>query len=128
MRLNFRKIVFLTLILGVLGGGYVFIVVPAYLERRELRTDIRLKKRALADLAVATRTAQELNREAANVRLAIARFTTSLPREAQLTEIVSGLSAAAARNNLRVESVEPARIDHLQDFSREPIHLVLRGD
>jgi Tfp pilus assembly protein PilO len=128
MKFGVREIVFVSLILAVIGWGYFFVYVPATVERRELRADIRMKNRALADLAVATVGAKELNHRAELTRQTIEQFTRHLPPERDAIQIVRDLSKGAVQNELTLHSIESLPIERLAIYSQQPIRMSLSGD
>src|ERR1035441_10564350 len=107
MKMSLRENFVLVLALAVVCAGYYFIYLPASVHRNELRTDIRLNQRALADLAQDAISARELDRKAAQMRREIAHFTSNLPAESGVSQIVDDFSQAAIQNHLTLQRIEP---------------------
>jgi Tfp pilus assembly protein PilO len=128
MKLGLREMFVLMLTLGVLCAGYFFVYVPSSIQWNELRADIRLNQRALADLAIATRNAHELDSNAAAMRREIAHFTQGLPPETKLPEMVEDFSRAARQNHLMVQRIDAQKRMRLAIYSQQTVRILLSGD
>lgn len=128
MKIGVRELLFLVLMLGVLGGSYVFAFSRADLDRKALRADIRTKKKALADLMVATAGVDDLNRKAADLQKAIEFFKSKLPQEREMDKILDELSNIAGENNLKTRTIKPLKIERAPGYSEQPISMSLSGD
>jgi Tfp pilus assembly protein PilO len=128
MKLGVREILVLMMTLAVLVAGHVLIFVPASLERGDLRADIRIKQRALADLASATFSARALDRRADQMRHDLLHFTRALPPEQSAARIVDEFSQAADHNRLSLDRIEPQTLQRLPMYSQRPVHVRLSGD
>jgi Tfp pilus assembly protein PilO len=128
MKLGVREILVLMMTLAVLTAGHVLVFVPASMERGDLRADIRIKQRALADLAAATLSAKELDRRADQTRHEILHFTRTLPPEQSAARIVDDFTQAADHNRLSIERIEPLELQRLPIYSQRPVRIRLSGD
>jgi Tfp pilus assembly protein PilO len=128
MKMSLRENFVLVLALAVLCAGYYFIYLPASVHRNELRADIRLNQRALADLAQDAVSARELDRKAAQMRREIAHFTSNLPAESGVSQIVNDFSQAAIQNHLTLQRIEPLNRVRLAIYSQQVLRIRLSGD
>jgi Tfp pilus assembly protein PilO len=128
MRLGIREFFFLVLALAVIGGTYFFVFVPTTIERRILRADIRLKKKALADLALADAAARELNAKAERLRVSLQQFTSTLPSQKQADQIVKDLSQTAESDHLDLKSFDTQPAESLPGFARQTVQMKVAGD
>jgi len=97
-------------------------------QRKALRADIRVKKKALADLMVATAGVDDLNRKAGELEHAIEFFRSKLPQEREMDKILDELSNIASENNLKTKTIKPLKIERSPGYSEQPIQMSLSGD
>jgi type IV pilus assembly protein PilO len=128
MKIGIREILFVLLMLGVLAGSYVFAFSRADLQRKALRADIRLKKKALADLMVATAGIDDVNRKTEDLQHAIEFFKSKLPQEREMDKILDEVSNIAAENSLKTKTIKPLKIERSPGYSEQPIQMSLSGD
>jgi Tfp pilus assembly protein PilO len=128
MKMGLRENFVLVLALVVLCAGYFFVYLPSSVRRNELRADIRLNQRALADLAAETINARELDGKAAQMRREIAHFTSNLPPEPSVSKIVDDFSQAARQNHLTLQRIEPLKRVRVTIYSRQTVRIRLSGD
>ena len=128
MKIGLREILFLLIMLCVLGGSYVFAFSRPDLERKALRADIQQKRKALADLTVATAGIDDLNNKAADLQRAIEFFKSKLPQEREMDKILDELSNIAAENSLKTKTIKPLKIERAPGYSEQPISMSMSGD
>lgn len=128
MRNRFREFLFLTAMFTLLGCSYAFVRNSASTKRAELEADMAAKRRAIAEFQQSATGVEAMQTRMADVRKSIDDFQRHLPRQEQISDIITSLSRLAAANSLVTQSIKTLAPGQLASFGEQPVELSLTGD
>ena len=128
MRCGIREMVFVALMLCLLGASYFFVFKPAGEKRLEQQAEIGAKKKALADLKLATAGISDLERKIKELQEAIHFFEKKLPAQKEIDNILKEVWQMAERNSLQTKTIKTLRVEKSAGYSEQPIQMSLSGD
>jgi type IV pilus assembly protein PilO len=128
MRIGIRELIFLSVVMGIMGGAYFFVFKPATEKRARLTTSIRAGQKELSDLRVATANVSDVERKIQELEQAIKFFEDKLPEQRELDTIVRDMSLKAERASLKTEHFKTLKLEKNAGYTELPIELHLSGD
>jgi type IV pilus assembly protein PilO len=128
MKLGFRELIFLCVMVGLLACTYWFVFNKANERRQNLLTQIDEKQKALTNLKQATAGVQDLSRKISELQQAIDFFESKLPQEKEVDKILKEVWQMAEANSLRTKTVKTTRSERASNYSEQPIQMNLEGD
>ena len=128
MKLGFREILFVSVMVGLLACTYLFVFKKSNANRISLRQDMETKKQMLANLQRSTAGIDDLDRRLAELQQAIIFFEGKLPQEKEIDKILREVSQIAEANSLQTKMVKTLKSERGPNYSEQPIQLHLAGD
>lgn len=128
MRLGFRELVFMSIILGLMACSYLFIFRPANDKRVARQADIAAKQKVLADFHRSTGETEDLMRRGGELKQAITFFEKKLPQEKEIDKILKEVSQMAEANSLQTRQFKTLKTDRAAGYCELPIQMSLSGD
>lgn len=128
MKLGFRELLFLTVMLGLFGSTYFMVFRKANTKRENLKAEIIKKQKALADLKRSTAGIDDLERKINELQDAISFFESKLPKEKEIDEILDSLSRLATANALTTRTIKTLKPETAATFREQPIQMAVSGD
>jgi type IV pilus assembly protein PilO len=128
MKLGFREILFLTVMLGLFGCTYFMVFKKANAKREDLKAQIARKQKALADLRRSTTGVEDLARKIDELQQAITFFESKLPKEKEIDDILDSLSRLASANSLTTKTIKTLKQETAANFHEQPIQMSVAGD
>lgn len=128
MKLGFREILFLAVMLGLFGCTYFMVFKKANARRADLRAEISKKQKSLADLKRSTSGIDDLARKIEELQQAIAFFESKLPKEKEIDDILESLSRLASANSLTTKTVKTLKPEAAANYREQPIQMSVSGD
>jgi type IV pilus assembly protein PilO len=128
MRLGFREILFLTVMLALFGCTYFMVFRKANTKRDNLRAEIVKKQKSLADLKRSTAGVEDLARKITELQDAISFFESKLPKEKEIDDILDSLSRLASVNSLTTRTVKTLKPETAANYREQPIQMWVSGD
>ena len=127
MKFGFRELIFLTLMAGLVGAAYFFVINPLYVKRQAYIKDTDEKKSQLANLQQSTAGISDLGKRIDELQKAITFFEGKLPQERELDKILREVAEKADKNNLATKTVKPDKAQRGPNYSELPITINLAG-
>ncbi len=128
MKFGIREIVFVTLMLALLGGTYVFVFSKTNAKRQELKADTALKQKMMGDLQAATAGIEDMNVKIDELSRAVNFFEQKLPQEKDIGDILQQVWDMAKTNSLQSKTVKPDKAEPGPNYCELPIQMSLSGD
>lgn len=128
MKLGFREIIFVSVMLAVLVCAYTFVFKKTNEKREALVADIESKQKVLNNLSQATAGIDDLNRKTQELEKAIKFFQSKLPQEREVDKILQDVWQMAAANSLESKTVKMQKTEKTANYSEQPIQMSLSGD
>ncbi|HZZ44055.1 MAG TPA: type 4a pilus biogenesis protein PilO [Tepidisphaeraceae bacterium] len=128
MKLGFREILFVCVIVGLLACTYLFVFKKAVAHRADLRAEIDRKETALSNLRQATAGVEDLNKMVVDLEQAIHFFDSKLPQEKEVDQILKEVWQLAAANNLTTKTIKTMKSEMNANYNELPIQLALSGN
>ena len=88
MNSNFRKFVFLVLLVGLGAVGYQYMIKPANKNLADQQAKVEAKMEQLQKFQEATAAAEDLNKQLEKLEEAIQFFESKLPPTSQIHEVL----------------------------------------
>ena len=128
MKLGFRELLFVCVIVGLLACTYQFIFKPSAARRAELSTEIERKETALANLRQATAGVDDLNKMISDLEQAIKFFDSKLPQEREVDKVLKEVWQLAEANTLQTKTIKTMKAEPNASYNELPIQLSLSGN
>jgi Tfp pilus assembly protein PilO len=128
MKLGFREIVFVGVMLGLLACAYLFVFKKTSEKRSALVADIESKQKVLNNLSQATAGIDDLSRKTQELEKAITFFQSKLPQEREVDQILQDVWQMAAANSLESKTVKMQKTEKTSSYSEQPIQMSLSGN
>lgn len=128
MKLGFREILFLVLLLAMPVAAYFFVFEPRNQEIEAAYAEIAKKQAKLQQLERATRSIEDLGEEIVNLQDAISVFEQKLPEAREVEVILKELANMAAQNRLRLTSLQTEKQEIKSSYSELPLRMRIVGD
>jgi type IV pilus assembly protein PilO len=128
MKLGFRELVFLGLMLGLVVCGYLFVLKPPAEKRMVRQAEMATRVQALSDLRQRTVGIVDVERKIEELQQAIVFFESKLPQEKEIDKILKEVWQMAEANALRTRTIRTLRSEKAAGYSEQPIQMSLAGD
>ena len=128
MKFGLREIIFLNLMLGLVAASWWFGFNKVTERKDQLRADMAVKQRELADLQEATADVADLERQIEDLQRAIDFFEGKLPREKEVNDLLREVSRAAESSQLEIRKFEPVKTIRGSHYSELPVRIQLAGE
>ena len=128
MKLGYREIILVAVLLAMLGGSYVFLFQKANVKRQALQAETRQEEQTLETVRQATAGIDDMNRKIAEMQKQIAFFQSRLPAEREVDKILKEVWQMAGANNLSTQTVKTQPSVHNDNYSEQPIEMNLSGN
>jgi type IV pilus assembly protein PilO len=128
MKLGFRELLFVCVVLGLLACTYLFVFKKANERRAELRAEIERKETALTNLRQATAGVDDLTKMVTDLEQAIKFFDSKLPQEREVDQILKEVWQLAEANSLQTKTIKTMRAETNASYNELPIQLALSGN
>lgn len=128
MRLGFRELIFILLLLAVPVGAYFFVFQPRNEQIVQARQEIASKQKKLMQLEAATMKIKDLGQEIDKLSEAIEVFEQKLPAERETEVILKEVWELATRHGLMPRSVRTDKVIEGSLYSTLPIQMSIVGN
>ncbi len=128
MKLGFRELLFLLLLLAVPMGAYMWIFKPANAHIEQQRQEIDAKTQKLASLRKALVGIKDLNDEVKKLREAVDFFEAKLPKHHEIHRVLEQVTKIAERHRLDTRLFKTLKPHPLAAYSEQPIELEVAGN
>ncbi len=128
MRFGVREIIFVNLMLALLGASWWFGFKKVEDRKLDLRAEMSVKQKELADLEEATADVADLQKQIEDLQQAIDFFEGKLPREKEVNDLLRDVSNAARQSQLEIRQFEPMTTARGSHYNELPVRIVLAGD
>jgi type IV pilus assembly protein PilO len=128
MKLGFRELLFVCVIVGLLACTYLFVFKKSAARRAELAQEIDRKETALTNLKQATAGVEDLNKMVSDLEQAIKFFDSKLPQEREVDQILEEVWKLAKANSLETKTVKQMKVESNANYNELPIQLGLSGN
>jgi Tfp pilus assembly protein PilO len=134
MKFGIREIIFLVLLVTIPLSAWALAFRPAKTRNEEMTRQIEAQRTKLADLNRATGTIGDMEAEIASLDEAIGYFSTKLPSEKEMDQVIRELWRLAEANELTTKSIRPlyekaaVRLTEPSGpYAEQPISMILEG-
>ena len=127
MKLGFREIVLLLLMVAMLAASWWFGFRRVAERKEQLQAAEAQKRREMAELGRATRDIDDLARHLDELDAAVAYFESKLPKEQNVQGTLTDVWRAAQKNGLSIREFAPGGVRRDSHYSEKPIALELSG-
>lgn len=128
MKLGFRELLFVMVIIGLLACAYFFVFKPASDKRLARQAEIEAKRKAVADVKQATAGISDVAKKIEELQQAIRFFESKLPQETEVDKILKEVWQMAEANSLTTKTIKTGRSERFAGYSELPIEMTLSGD
>lgn len=128
MKLGFRELIFLCVMVGLLACTYLFVFKKSAERRAELRAEIGRKETSLANLKQATAGVDDLNKMVTDLEQAIRFFDSKLPQEREVDQMLKEVWQMAEANQLQTKTIKTMKAEPNASYNELPIQLALSGN
>jgi type IV pilus assembly protein PilO len=128
MRIGFRELLFLMVLLGVLGCSYFVIFQRANAHRVAVQADTDAKRAKLAELHQATAGISDMNRKIDELQKAIDFFESKLPQQREVDTILKEVTQLTEANGLTTKTFRTLKGESTPNYAEQPIEMTLSGD
>jgi type IV pilus assembly protein PilO len=127
MQFGPRTVLFVLLLMALPIAAYFLAFKPQQIKLAEVRADTASKREKLAALDHANAEVKNLPEEIEKLRKAVAFFESKLPEEREMDKVLKEIWVIAERNGLNVKSVRSLKPVPGDDYSEQPIRMVIVG-
>lgn len=128
MRLGFRELVFLFVLLAVPVASYWSVFRPQNQEIRRARLEITQKEKMLHKLAEVTAQSADLAALNDEIKDAISMIEARLPSAKEVDVVLGQVSELAEQNHLTLEKVKSDKPVAAAAYMEQPLNMVITGD
>jgi type IV pilus assembly protein PilO len=127
MQFGPRTFICIVLLLGLLAASYTFLFKPTAEEIHRLADEKHAKEEKLATLRNAAAGVKDLPAEIDKLRKAITFFESKLPEEKEMDKVLREVWQIAEKNGLTTKSVRTLKPVLGNDYSEQPMRMVITG-
>jgi type IV pilus assembly protein PilO len=127
MKLGYREVIFLAVLLAVPIAAYAYVFKPRNAEIYEARGEIELKQARLDQLAQVVAKIDNIGAAIETGRESISMIEAKLPREQDVEGVLEQVWQIAERNNLVIRSVNAERPVPAAMYMELPLRLSVDG-
>jgi len=123
-----RKAVFFALVIGLTVVGYQCMIKPANerLADAKARVDVKLAK--LCEYEKATAAAEDIHKQLAQLKEAIAFFESRLPPTSQIHEVLEQVTVIAQKEGLKPKTIRTLARKDNSGYIEQPLKMELDGN
>ena len=127
MNSNFRKFVFLVLLVGLGIVGYQYMIKPANKNLAEKQANVEAKMEQLIKFEEATAAAEDLNKQLEKLQEAIQFFESKLPPTSKIHEVLEQVTVIAQKQGLKPKTIRTLSNKDNSGYIEQPIKMELVG-
>ncbi len=127
MRLGFRELIFLIVLLAVPIASYVYVFKPRNVEIQQANSEIETKRERLNRFQEVAVHLQDLGRAIDEGKDAIETIEEKLPSEDDVAGILGQFTQLAKANQLSVPSFKPTNAVPAASYMEMPIEMTMTG-
>lgn len=128
MRLGFRELVLILILLAVPLSSYWLVFRPVNAEIEQAKAEVELKREHLAKLRDETARNADLEKENKAIAASIEAFEAKLPSKKDLDAIVRQVSELATAEGLAPPSVKSAKPVKAAMYMEQPLEISTQGN
>jgi len=128
MTSNFRKVIFVVLLLGVTAAGYYLMIKPANQELAKARQRVEGKRAKLGDFETATAQAEDLNKQLGQLQEAIRFFESKLPSTSEIHKVLEQVTVVAQKQGLHPKMIRTLVQKDNSGYVEQPLSMKLVGN
>ena len=128
MRLGFRELIFLFVLLAMPLSSYWFVFRPQNVEIAQARAEIEHKERMLEKLAQATARNDDLERANKEIADGIAMVESRLPNNKEVEVVLEQVATLARDSRLGLPKVRSGRPIPASKYMEQPLDMTITGD
>jgi len=128
MNSNFRKFVFLVLLVGLGVVGYQFMIKPANKNLAEKQAKVDAKMEQLIKFEEATAAAEDLNKQLEKLQEAIQFFESKLPPTSKIHEVLEQVTVIAQKEGLKPKTIRTLSTKDNSGYVEQPLKMELEGN
>lgn len=128
MNSNFRKFVFLVLLIGLGVVGYKYMIKPANKKLADKQAKVEAKMEQLMKFQEATAAAEDLSKQLAKLQEAIQFFESKLPPTSQIHEVLEQVTVIAQKEGLKPKTIRTLGKKDNSGYIEQPLKMELEGD
>lgn len=127
MRIGFRELIFLVVLLAVPVASFIYVFKPRNVEIRRARTEISAKQTKLDQLDAMTEKIDDISLAIERGRESIKLIEEKLPSEENVDDILEQVWQLAEANRLAVKSVKSEKEEQTAQYMELPLKLQIEG-
>ena len=128
MNNNFRKIVFLVLLVGLAVVGYQYMIKPANKNLADAQAKVEAKMEQLIKFEEATAAAEDLNKQLEKLQEAIEFFDSKLPPTSKIHEVLEQVTVIAQKEGLKPKTIRTLATKNNNGYVDQPLKMELDGN
>lgn len=128
MRLGFRELIFLIVLISMPVSSYWFVFRPQNQEIAQARAEIEHKERMLEKLAQATARNDDLHRANQEIADGIAMVESRLPDNKEVEVVLEQVATLARESRLGLPKVRSAKPIPAAKYMEQPLDMTITGD
>ena len=128
MNSNFRKFVFLVLLVGLGAVGYQYMIKPANKNLADKQAKVEAKMEQLAKFQEATAAAEDLNKQLEKLQEAIQFFESKLPPTSKIHEVLEQVTVIAQKQGLKPKTIKTLTKKDNSGYIEQPLQMELEGN
>ncbi len=128
MKLGLREILFFSVLIGLLGFTWFFVLSKATAKYEAVQADCAAMQQKLSNLRQATAGIDDINRKLVELQQAITFFESKLPQEKEIDKILKEVWQMAESNSLQTRTIKTLKSDRAACYSEQPIQMNLTGN
>jgi len=128
MNSNFRKFVFLVLLVGLGVVGYQYMIKPANKDLADKQAKVEAKMEQLAKFQEATAAAEDINKQLEKLQEAIQFFESKLPPTSQIHEVLQQVTVIAQKQGLKPKTIRTLAQKDNSGYVEQPLKMELEGN
>jgi len=128
MRIGFRELLFLAVLIAIPVGAFQYVFRPRNAEMSQARSEIEEKQSRLRELDETSAKIQDLGEAIETGREAISIVEAKLPSVQNVDEVLRQVWKIARRHQLVIRKVEPKKRVSAQQYMELPISVELEGN
>ncbi len=127
MKMGFRELIFMLLLLATPLGAYFFLFEPRNEQIKQAQYEMQGKREKLKALKVAHVHFKDLEKEIVRLNNTVAAFEEKLPAQREVDVILKQVTDLVAVENLHTKRIKPEKPISLAQFTALPIKMTLEG-
>lgn len=128
MNPNLRKIIFFTILIGLAFVSYTYMIKPANESLIVQKTAMEQKRAKLRELENATITADDLNKQLAQMEEIIKVFESKLPPKSDIHKVLKNVTVIARKHGLTPKTIRTLPRKTNNGYIEQPLKMELHGN